>query len=161
MLPFIFGSPLDFSSMDAKSSTISFEGSKNSSDSSENGGNFQESFAPVEGFVGRDRKRKKMNQEEGFINSNMKLRTVEGRNEGVGSLRIDTNEMSFYGGDQSDLWTYVMASQDLNHLTFKVRLVRRRDRTGQNRTGQDRTGQDRCPAFGKLEQHRTGQAKTC
>ncbi|KVH90461.1 NAC domain-containing protein 2-like [Cynara cardunculus var. scolymus] len=118
MLPFIFDSHLYFSSMDAKFSTISFAGSKNSSDSSENGGNFQELFASVEGFVSRDRRHNKMNQEEDFISPNKKLRTMEGRNEDVGSLKIDTNEMSFNGGDQSDLWAYMMASHDLNHLTF-------------------------------------------
>ncbi|KAJ9553091.1 hypothetical protein OSB04_017136 [Centaurea solstitialis] len=45
--------------------------------------------------------------------------------------------------------------------TADERCVWYADGTGQDRTGQDRTEQDRCPAFGKLEQHRTGQARTC
>lgn len=116
MLPFIFDSHLDFSSMDTMSPTTSFEVTKNSFDSYENRGKLQESF---DGTVSYDRKRKEMNQEEAFINPNKKLRIMESQSEETRYLGMNTNEMmSFNGGDQYDMWRYMMGYQDLNHLTF-------------------------------------------
>ncbi|KAI3687907.1 hypothetical protein L1987_81610 [Smallanthus sonchifolius] len=104
MLPFIFDSHLDFSSMDTMSSTISFSDGKNSFESSFN----------------EDSKRKETSQYEGFMDCNKKFKTMEDQNDEIRSLKVGTNEMSLYGGDQSDMWyqTYMMGYQDLNHLTF-------------------------------------------
>ncbi|PWA68037.1 No apical meristem (NAM) protein [Artemisia annua] len=115
MLPFIFDSHLDFFSTDTMSSTVSFEGSKNSFDSSDNKENFQKSF---DGPISHDRKRKELNQELPFIDSNKKHRLAETQHENTGSLLADSNAMSSDGGDLSDMCTYMMAYKDLNHLTF-------------------------------------------
>ncbi|XP_071709753.1 NAC transcription factor 32-like [Rutidosis leptorrhynchoides] len=114
MLPFIFESHMDISSIDTMSSTISHEGSKSSFDSHENRGKFNESH---EGSGNYDRKWKETTQ-EAFIEPNKKHKTMEGRNEEIKSLGIDTNEMTLYGGDQPDMWTYMAPYEDLDHLTF-------------------------------------------
>lgn len=117
MLPFIFDSHLDFSSMNSMSSTTSLSDSKNSFDSPEIRANLEESS---KGSLNDDRKRKETGEYEGFIDCNKKFRTIKDQNDEIGSLMVDTNEMTLYGGDQPDMWyqTYMMGYQDLNHLAF-------------------------------------------
>ncbi|KAL7594318.1 hypothetical protein Lser_V15G28467 [Lactuca serriola] len=88
MLPFMFGSHLDFPSIDTMCSI------------SEKSDNFEASS------VNYDRNHR---EEEGVIESNKKLRTLmEGQNGDVWSSGIDTNDMSFYGGEEYDIWDYMM-----------------------------------------------------
>ncbi|KAJ0480868.1 putative transcription factor NAM family [Helianthus annuus] len=106
MLPFIFDSHLDFSSIDTMSSSVSFSDSKNS----------------FEGPYNDNRKRKETSQYEGFIECNKKFKATRDQNDESGSLTVDTNEMSLYNCIDSEMGiayqTYMMAYQDLNHLTF-------------------------------------------
>nr|KAJ0201733.1 hypothetical protein LSAT_V11C600310420 [Lactuca sativa] len=84
MLPFMFGSHLDFPSIDTMCSI------------SEKSDNFEASS------VNYDRNHR---EEEGVIESNKKLRTLmEGQNGDVWSSGIDTNDMSFYGGEEYDIY---------------------------------------------------------
>ncbi|KAK9079301.1 hypothetical protein SSX86_000972 [Deinandra increscens subsp. villosa] len=93
MLPFIFDSHLDFSSLDTMYSTIGFPDSKNS--------------------LNGDRKRKETSQYEGFTNCNKKVKSMKDQNDEFSSLQVDGNEMKLYHEDQLDMWY-----PDLNHLTF-------------------------------------------
>ncbi|KAK1429383.1 hypothetical protein QVD17_11592 [Tagetes erecta] len=114
MLPFIFDTHLDFFSMNTMSSTTSLSDSKNSFNSPENRANLEGSFE------NDDRKRKETGEFEGFIDCNKKFRTMKDQNDEIESLMVDTNEMTLYSGDQSDMWyqNYMMGYQDHNHLAF-------------------------------------------